>query len=281
MEKPSCNQICTVVKKFVAIISVLAIIIAIPILIDLFLGSGFPGIIYPGHNFAAENWFSFLGSYFPSMLIGSLTIYQTYIIREKDRQYNELLLRYLYIPDQNAKVYQYSPEDNMIGEWKYGDFLDYLQKEVTEQERETLEQLWKNGYIIDCYLHNTGTIGMAKVKCTSVKWSINSSATEEVQEDGRIMTVSQSMGGAKYKISVFWAFRDYDGKFAKAVGRCMENNPRRDSAYSISDICLEMIFTNDEKKTYTMFMKFKMKAFEGCNPYELQSIEEHFYPGEK
>lgn len=264
-----------VFKKLLDGTFVLAIIIVFPIFIDGLFGSGLLGRIYKNHRFSADTWFSFLGSYLPSMLIGSLTIYQTFIIREKDRQYNELLNRYLFIPYQNTKVYQYSSKDEQIGGWKQSEFVQCLNNGGNSDERSNLLKWWKNGYVIDCSLRNTGKIGIDTVKCTSIEWRINNHEPFLMNEQDRILTAIRSLGDARYTISVFWTFHDDD--VITEIKRCMANCVLHVASYTNSFILLKMNIVNDEGETYTIHMKFKMHCIK---ENELQSVEEHFYPGE-
>lgn len=250
-------------------------IVSVPFLLDWFYGTGIPGSVYH-NNFPAESWFSFLGSYFPAMLIGVLTIYQQQIIRKKDEEYKKLIERYFYSPDRNAEVFRYSPSNQRIGEWTYYDFKSSLE---TNHEIGEFSDEWGKGYIIRCSIHNIGKIGIKHITCDSIEWVIKSGEPYREDTPIKIKTYLESIGEARYLMYVFWTFQDLDNSIASQVALCMNNGFRKNPDYYTSYISLNVKIENDVGELNNINMKFRMQqCLQEVNPYKLQSVEEHYIP---
>jgi len=248
------------------------VIIAVPFLIDALYGCGVLGKIYT-NSFKAEVWFSFLGSYLPGTVIGVLTIYQQHVIREKDRQYQELLERYLYVPNQGAKVYRYSKNTHMIGRWSRAEIIS-----VTGSNEQDIFKEWMKGYILESSFHNVGNIGINDIRCSSVEWSIKDK-TYIVKDKSKIKAFYESVGEARYKVWIYWMFDDEDDESADNVAACMNNYSRKDPDYYTSFLIVKVKITNVAKKSTDLFMKFKMRCPDNANSFCLQSFDERYYPG--
>lgn len=241
-------------------------VITFPFLVDFLYGKGVLAF-YP-NAFSADTWFSFVASYFPSTIIGILTIYQAHIIQEKDKQYQELLDKYRFVPYRHANFYRHNKEKCCIGPCGYEELCNMRDK--TNSKIKLAE--WEKGYVFQCYLKDSRGIKIDNIDFRCIEWKIKDNMFVQNSVQNTVIDFRNEFNG-EYCITGFCYFEETK-KFYQEMAQCMNNSIRKNSDYNFSEITLKLHMTYDEKKEKNLDMHFMMQS--QTDTCKLCSIKEYY-----
>lgn len=239
--------------------------IAFPFIIDCMYGKGMLRPIY-NNSFPAEVWFSFIGSYFPAAIIGIVTLYQTYIIRCKDKQYEELLARHRFVPGEHAHVYRHNADNRKTGEYTGSD----IEKLFMRGKKINLFDEWDKGYIIQCNIYDSSRMEIDCVELKWVDWEINDKKFVQDKPE-QMLCVMDRNTWEQYRLTIFCIFDEPDNTNAW-INQCMVSAVRGDSDYMESKIVTSLQIKDDAGKKYDLELRFAVQSQKEI--HEMKSVTE-------
>lgn len=247
-------------------------VIGFPFALDLLHGWGY--LRFFKNSFPGDAWFSFIGSYFPAMLIGCITIYQAHIIREKDMQYQALLNQRRFLSAGRALADRYSKQKKQIG--GYG---------ITE-----LENMWQASYgkvfrgnwhrvcLIRFSFYDAIAKAVSGIIFQKLIWTIAKKTYVISGKNVAVLEWHRELDGT-YTIVLFCFYpqgkhQDNGDEFETEMVQCMENKKNNQVDHITSHITVELLLKEGEKNAYLMNADFQMAAQE--NAFQLISRAEYF-----
>ncbi len=253
-------------KRKVKILMAGTAILAVPFLLDWLYGLGVFGIW--NNAFSAESWFSFIGSYLPSTILGLLSIYQAHIIRQKDEEYRKLLNKHRFVPASHGCVCRYEEENGTIGRYD----ISEIRQMLSQGGRKELFKEWEQGYILECDIHNSSDIEINKIELEKILWETNGAVYIQKNRD-RIANILKRRSYDQHQMVVFWIF---DGTEAKdRITRCMLSKTRSEYRFENSMLTVHLWIVDDENQVSALIMRYRLQAQN--DQYKLLSIEEKYY----
>lgn len=242
------------------------LIVGFPFAVDFLYGNGFLRKIR--HAFPADVWFSFIGSYFPAMIIGYITLYQAHIIREKDRQYQELLYQRRFLSAGRALIYRYSKEAGKIAEYRAQDLgILWRGDNATNPPKN-----WDDGYLIELRFFDLTEQMINCIQFEKLVWKINDKEYE-LTDANRTALEWHRETDRTYSITLFCVYPD-DSEIGDEALRCMRHIRDQTLRYMSSSLTLDLIIEQGTGGKYQMKACFQMKAQE--NTHYLISRTESF-----
>lgn len=260
---------------FLVFFLALLFVISFPFALDFLYGRGW--LREPFHNsFSADTWFSFIGSYFPSAIIGVLTIYQAYIIQYKDRQYHKLLVRSQFVSTTHAQVFRYDKNSDKIGDWTFWQVKQML----VQCGKNDLLIGWKKGYIMQCNICVLQGMDIELSELKEIEWKINNKSYYQ-RDDTAMFCIMERTASNEYRAIMFWKFQDSD-EAEEEIIRHMVCGIRDEQEYELSQITLLLLIRDDIDEEYHIKMQFTLQPLQ---PLQFQqegfckvcSVREKYY----
>ena len=235
-------------------------------IIDLFYGKGW--LSFFPNSFSAETWFAFVGSYFPAMIIGCITLFQTYIIREKDKQYQKLLYQRRFSPSGQAKVYRYSESTEKFGQYNYAE----IDKLWWRYHNDKLPDEWKSGYLLEFKFYASVGTGIELRSFLKFEWEI-AEQKHCLSEKSRAAFEWRCDKSELYSVCFFCVYPE-SLSIRNEVQHCMLYHRTLDQKYMLSNIILILQAEDGNGERYQLDIRFPMVAQE--DDYQMASRAEFF-----
>lgn len=242
------------------------LVLAFPMILDFWYGSGRLDQFF----ISSELWVSFIGSYYPSTIIGILTLYQAYIIHYQERKRTELLQPYQFQPDGHANLCAYNETNDKIGDYSLKQMRQLF---AIDNENKSLFEESMAGYVLECNIFTLLGVGIYSVELEKIEWRINNNTY--IHNDVKSMaSIVNRTGHNKQQIISYWELEKESSENDQII-QCLLFNIREDIRYATSKITLFFKVLDDIGKQYNLQMHFRLSAYE--NEYMMVSIEEHCY----
>lgn len=252
-------------KNLIFVSLFLLVVIIVPMIIDYFYGKGWLGF-FP-NSFSAETWFAFVGSYFPAMIMGGITFFQAYIIREKDKQYHELIEQHRFSSLGQAKVYRYSNDTKGFGQYDR-DAIDDL---WWKYHKHKLSDEWKKGFLLEFKFYDSVRTGIKLRSFLKFEWEI-AGQRHCLSEDNSVAFRWRCDKSELYSVLFFCVFQK-NSNVCDEVEHCMLYNSTLDQKYMFSDITLILQAEDRNGERYKLNIHFPMEA---QDDYQMSSKMEFF-----
>lgn len=266
------------VKKAGCVLLVLFLVL-LPYLVDLLYGCGF--FRWIPHNFSAQDWFSIIFSYIPSMLLGVLSIYLAYLAFEKDRELERIQNRNRFILPEEATLYVFDDRKKNMEE----DLYRRIKGELREAHRgsDFLMGYRKTHkiYLFKYCVKDMKNIQVNSIQITSFQWKITDKLVVEITDPekfkNRIYIPDNRFCGGVYEGEILFLIDDIPD-IQKEVSACMNNGMRLNQKYKYSYIVLTVSIKDEEQQKFDLAFWFKMKSVD-LKENMIRSVKEIYYVG--
>lgn len=258
-------------KKGGMFIGMALLFLLFPLALDWLYGAG--ALSWLPHSFGASEWFAFIGGYVPTSLFGIITLYQAYIIRMKDKEYERLTRRYRFRIKENCKVWQWCEKTGKLGDYLYPQYRQMYNDKKNIKTKDEYEKY----YLLQYKIEDTLERGIQRIEVGKMEWFIADQNHISTNADNILAYYKKN--GADYQVEVFWRFDDGDsGEMSrKKVAQHMENSSRRNSDYERSKLRIYTAITDNEDEVQDLVLDFYLQC--GDNSLVVISWDERITTG--
>ena len=260
-------------KLILAFIVILVLLASIPFVIDYLYRSG---VLSRYHNgFKADTWFGFIGSYFPSSILGLLALYQTHIISKTSEKYQALQNRHRYAIRKNINLYAYDTNRKMVALYDREEIFNKINGALRKKFLEHPE--W--GYIINLSIWDIQTMGIEAIEIENLYLR---AGKREIKVIPAILDKKWDdivAGNQECIITLFFYVCDNAGQ--KEIERYITNYYRGDKRYNLLKMEANFDVIIDSEANVKGKIKIKANMQAGKNTYILTSVNENCWYSEE
>lgn len=233
------------------IVAIFIMIIILPYSVDRLHSCGYLSKI--PHSFPADTWFGFFGSYLPGMVLGTITIIQTLIIENNNREIKELIYKQRF-----SVLGAIELNHILLNDVSYNEYVKRVKTGFDGGVDDILKE--DNCFLLSFKLKNTSVYELHKMQFESLDWIIDDKKLPAVNPK---TLVSCQPIGDKYlqSISVLFLYnKDKDGQEAcKRITQFSNNAGREDLEFLKSTIELTFLISDDITRNQELKICFDIK----------------------
>ena len=250
--------------KFIVLI---VVILIFPYIIDRLLAMGVLKNI--PHYFSADVWFAFIGSYLPGMLLGSITIIQTFIIQENNKKIQELTYKQRFSVLEPILIERISSDSD-----NYPELIGKVQSVFGARVGASIGE--DKYYLLSFELRNSSVYDLKQIQLKCINWFINGQLLPSIREEKYICN---SAKGNKHTLEVYALFAYPDNangiKANQLIAQFSNNYGRGDLRFEQSSFTMVLLISDEIKENQELNINLDLKYTK--DPNVIKGVSSYAY----